>query len=438
MKFGFVICSRSNSTRLPNKPFIKINNLPVIEHLIQRLEPCGLPIIIAVPLSDMNKYAHLSHKYTSVSVYLDDINMENPLGRMYFAAESNKLDAVIRVTHDKIFVDPNEVNKAIYFYKFKKLDYLYSSTFVPGTGFEIISFASLKEAAGRFKNVEFIGYAIRSVTSNIHNYINDNRHRNNIRLLIDYPEDRRLMDIIFANLNNDCLNSEVFSYLNDNKEFNQINKLPELTIYTCTYNSKKWLTECFESVHRQKDFRNYEYIIIDDCSTDGSLELIAKFALKYPNVKWIRNQTNLGLASSSNIALKEARGKYILRIDADDFLIQEIAMQEMLKRIKNSDKEVIYPDNYFGSLKKVQKGNVHHHIGGAMFDRNAVNHIKFTDGLRGYEGLDFFVRAKGQLKVGYYEKPIFFYRQHEGNMSKHNLDEREKIKNDILSAGNGN
>jgi hypothetical protein len=64
----------------------------------------------------------------------------------------------------------------------------------------------------------------------------------------------------------------------------------------------------------------------------------------------------------------------------------------------------------------------------------AINHVKFTEGLRGYEGLDFFARAKDTLSIGYFARPTFFYTQRNDSMSKTNLDDREKIKNNILNS----
>jgi glycosyltransferase involved in cell wall biosynthesis len=174
-----------------------------------------------------------------------------------------------------------------------------------------------------------------------------------------------------------------------------------------------------------------EYIIVDDFSNDKTTEKIATFALQNPNTKWVRNQSNLGLASSSNIALKMARGKYIMRIDADDFFVTSNSCQEMLIAIHEGNLEAVYPNNYFGDYEQIQKGREEHHVGGAIFDKRAINYIKFSDGLRGYEGLDFFTRAQDKLKIGYLNRAIFFYTQRVDSMSKTNLEMRAQIKRRI-------
>jgi glycosyltransferase involved in cell wall biosynthesis len=186
-----------------------------------------------------------------------------------------------------------------------------------------------------------------------------------------------------------------------------------------------------QSVESQEGFARFEYILLDDHSSDKTFQAMARFKAKHQNVKLIRNVRNLGLASSSNVALKEARGKFIMRLDADDYFVHKTSLREMLGEINQRPLDAIYPANYFGSMTRIQQPEENHHIGGAIFRAAALNHVKFTEGIRGLEGLDLYARARDQLKIGYFSRPIFFYRQHEGSLSKTNLDERAKIKTRI-------
>lgn len=426
---AFVICSRTNSERVPNKPFRKINGVSLIEHLIKRLQKIGIPIYIAIPKEQMRSYFHLS-SMQGVHIHASELGSD-PLGRTYEVAEKHKLTSVIRVTHDKILVEERDVLSAIDAFNRKGLDYLYGSRFIPGSGFEIISYAALKAAANKYKNIEFIGYSVRSVTDNQMDF-NPRHPAGTYRFLVDFPEDLQFFDALFSQVGNDATLSEAIKYLNKNPEIKMINAQPKVTIYTCAFNAEKYLEICMHSVSKQKSFAKFEYILIDDHSKDSTCEMMAKFCLKFPNARWIRNSENLGLASSSNIALKSARGKYIMRLDADDFFVSLTAVNEMVKEIETTDREAIYPNNYFGSMHEIQSGRLNHHIGGAIFDKQAINHFKFREGLRGYEGLDFFMRAKDELRVGYLNKPMFFYRQTENSMSKTNLKIRARIKQEIL------
>jgi len=428
-KIAFVICSRTDSERVLNKPFRKINGVPLIEHLIRRLQKVGIPIWIAVPEAQVQAYNYLG-LMQGVHIHASKLS-EDPLGRTQEVAVKHNLSAVIRVTHDKILVQEKDVLSAIEVFEKESLDYLYGSKFIPGTGFEIISVEALSKAADKYKNVEFIGYSVRAVTAKSVDF-NPRHPSGSYRFLIDFPEDLQFFDVLFSRRGDGVSLNEAVRYLNQNPEIKLVNAQPKVTIYTCAHNAEKFIERCALSVSRQKHFQNMEFILIDDHSNDGTCEAMAKFCLKHKNAKWIRNPENIGLASSSNIALKAARGKYILRLDADDFFVSITAVLDMINEIESTDCEVVYPNNYFGSMDVIQKGKDSHHIGGAIFDKRAINHFKFTEGLRGYEGLDFFLRAKDQLRVGYLNKPMFFYTQHSKSMSKTNLRARQRIKQEIL------
>jgi glycosyltransferase involved in cell wall biosynthesis len=257
----------------------------------------------------------------------------------------------------------------------------------------------------------------------------------NYRFLVDYESDLKLFDVLFSQLGNDCSLADAFKYLDQNPELKQINANPLLTIYTCVLNGAEFIQDAMDSVSMQTGFKSFEYIIIDDHSTDETTELIAKFSLKHKNVSWYRNDKNMGLASSSNLALKKARGKYILRLDADDLFNSPHALTTIIREIEDTGHDVIYPDNYFGDYNTIQKGNEKHHVGGALFDKAAITHIKFTEGLSEHDSLDVFLRAREQLKIGYLEKPLFFYRQHGKSKSKNNLAKRERIEKKLQYEG---
>lgn len=434
MQAGIIICSRANSQRIPNKPFVHFNGIPVIVHLVKRLLPTKLPIFIAVPHSDYELYYVVFRNFLEQfhQVHLVTGSASDPLARMNTVAAKHSLDTIVRITHDKIFVDPEAITTCLETFQGSDLDYLYSSKFTDGAGFEIMSSQALAKASERFQKVEHVGYAIRCVTDRITNLGSLEQHPIGHRLLIDYPEDVQLMKVILTTLGNDCTLKQVLEFLDNNPWASKLNRLPLITVYTCAYNAEKWIRKCMGSVAMQSVFGDLcEYLLIDDASTDKTSFFMTQFCSNYPNSKWLWNTENQGLASSSNKALSHARGKYILRLDADDYFTFRDSVELLKTAIESTTLDIIYPDNYFGSYKKIQSGSESHHVGGAIFRTRAANHIKFTEGLRGYEGYDFFKRAQSQLKIGYLNKPVFFYRQHKFSMSKTNLELREKIKEAI-------
>ena len=431
MKNAIIICTRLESSRVPEKAIKEINGTPIIKHLVERLQGCHLPIIIATPYGQLPVYQEILKEYDNIGYF--EGRDHDPLARLMDAALCFDVKNVVRVTHDKIFVDPLDVKDALDIFNDDNDDYLYGSDFIPGTGFEVIKTSVLQTASAKFKNVEHVSYAIKAITKNVFNF-SPRVYAEDIRLLIDFPEDVKLMDTLMACLGNGCGIDAVLSFMNKNKWAKKVNKMPLVTIYTCAYNAETWITKAMGSVIEQSVFGNCEYILIDDHSEDRTSFSMSRIASIYNNVKYIRNGENVGLASSSNIALKEARGKYIVRLDADDYFLNRRSVDNLVHAMQTNPCDVIYPNNYYGSMTSIQSGSTQNHVGGAIFDTRAINHLKFTEKLRNHEGLDFFERAKSQLRIGYLETPIFFYRQHDKSMSKTNLEERSITKQQIESG----
>lgn len=94
-------------------------------------------------------------------------------------------------------------------------------------------------------------------------------------------------------------------------------KNPKVSVIMSVYNSDKFLSESIESILNQT-FRDFEFIIINDCSTDKSLDIIKKYSKNDNRIVLIENENNIGLTKSLNKGVKIAKGNYIARIDADD------------------------------------------------------------------------------------------------------------------------
>jgi glycosyltransferase involved in cell wall biosynthesis len=92
-------------------------------------------------------------------------------------------------------------------------------------------------------------------------------------------------------------------------------KEPLVTIVTISYNSGNYIKQAIESVLAQS-FRDFEYLISDDCSSDSTWDIIKKY--KDPRIRAWRNTPNLGEYPNRNKTLYEAKGKYIIWIDGDD------------------------------------------------------------------------------------------------------------------------
>ncbi|SHL36311.1 glycosyltransferase family 2 protein [Flavobacterium saccharophilum] len=90
-----------------------------------------------------------------------------------------------------------------------------------------------------------------------------------------------------------------------------------VSIITPTYNAEKFITETLKSVQNQT-YQNWEMILVDDASTDKTVNIIADFAEKDSRIKLFKLEKNSGNGFARNIALEKAVGKYIAYLDADD------------------------------------------------------------------------------------------------------------------------
>lgn len=210
---------------------------------------------------------------------------------------------------------------------------------------------------------------------------------------------------------------------------------PLITVYITNYNYAKYIEKAIDSVLEQS-FQNIEIIIIDDGSTDNSREIIKKY-LDYNKIKIIFQQ-NKGLNISNNLAIKLANGKYIIRLDADDYLEKD-ALKIMVETLeKDDDLGLVFPDYYLVDANNNKKGVfVRHDFDNEveLYDKPAhgactMIRLEFLKSLGGYnekytcqDGYELWVKFISKYKVKNINKPLFNYRQHSSNLTK----DEEKI-----------
>ncbi|WP_448863835.1 glycosyltransferase family 2 protein [Dorea sp.] len=110
-----------------------------------------------------------------------------------------------------------------------------------------------------------------------------------------------------------------------------------VSIIMATYNAEKTLAQAIESVLNQT-FSNFELLVIDDCSTDRTVELIKAFMIKDSRVRLLVNKENKGVSFTRKHGLDEAKGKWIAILDSDDeWLPEKLEKQIALQRRRNAD-----------------------------------------------------------------------------------------------------
>lgn len=124
----------------------------------------------------------------------------------------------------------------------------------------------------------------------------------------------------------------------------------EVSVVIPTYNRKSTLKRAIDSILNQS-FQDYEIVIVDDCSTDGSLEYIAELYGQLDNLIYIRNDNNIGAGASRNVGVLYASGKYIAFHDSDDEWLPN-KLERQMEVIKNSDDDIGLVYSYFKFVSK--------------------------------------------------------------------------------------
>jgi glycosyltransferase involved in cell wall biosynthesis len=202
-----------------------------------------------------------------------------------------------------------------------------------------------------------------------------------------------------------------------------------VSVYITNYNYGRYIRKAIDSVLCQT-LQDFELIIIDDGSTDNSKEIIESYA-DNPKIQIIYQQ-NKGLNITNNVALKIANGKYIVRLDADDYFERDAL--EVMSNILNADDELglVFPDYYLVD----EDGNILYEEKRHSFEKDvtlldmpahgACTMIRksFLQSLGGYDeqfkcqdGYDLWVRFTAKYKVTNVNKVLFSYRRHGNNLT---------------------
>ena len=204
---------------------------------------------------------------------------------------------------------------------------------------------------------------------------------------------------------------------------------PLVSVYIVNHNYGDFLEIAINSVLNQT-LTNYEIIFIDNGSTDSSRKKLEGF-YSNPKIRIIL-QKNMGLNAANNVALKFAKGKYIIRLDADDYFDKN-ALEILSSKLEKDEKlGMVFPDYYtvdqFGNIIEMFRRHDFSEV--ELLDQPAhgacsMVRKEFLKAINGYDasyhcqdGWDLWVRFIKKFSVGNINLPLFFYRQHGKNLTK--------------------
>lgn len=217
---------------------------------------------------------------------------------------------------------------------------------------------------------------------------------------------------------------------------------PLVTVVALCYNHKRFLIETLESI-RSQTYSNFEVIVMDDYSTDGSAELIESWLMNHaPDWKFLRHVQNRGVCKSLNESLDLAKGKYYKAIACDDILLPEF-LSIMVERFEQlpEDYAVIYSDvtpidqesAVFGKTpfterdwdtdEKVPSGNLFDQLAGWCFipapgtfmRTNVLKEIRFDESLL-IEDWDMWLQISKKYKIKGIASAMTQYRIHRNSV----------------------
>ena len=208
-------------------------------------------------------------------------------------------------------------------------------------------------------------------------------------------------------------------------------KNPVISVLLPVYNCSEYINESVQSILKQT-FSDFEILIIDDCSTDGTYEILQTFT--DPRIKLFSKSINSGYTNSLNMAIKIAKGEYIARMDGDDICLPERFEKQIDFLKKNND--YILCGSWFrifgkGNVRIVKNPGTDEEIKLALLDycsiahptvmiRKSVfqkNNIYYDIEMEPAEDFDLWVRLSQFGKFANLPEVYLNYREHEKQIS---------------------
>ena len=195
----------------------------------------------------------------------------------------------------------------------------------------------------------------------------------------------------------------------------------QISVIIPVFNQERFIGRCLRSILSQSmDQKDYEVIVIDDCSTDNTLRVMDKFL---EDVILIKQKENKGLPTALNTGIKKAKGRFIIRLDSDDYVHFEYLNILSLFMKMNSNVDAVSCD-YLEVDDKEKIIDRHYYeenpIGcGIMFRIEQLIEIGlYNEEQLWHEERELMDRFLKKFIVSHIQFPLYRYRQHDKNMTK--------------------
>jgi glycosyltransferase involved in cell wall biosynthesis len=197
----------------------------------------------------------------------------------------------------------------------------------------------------------------------------------------------------------------------------------QISVIIPVFDQERFIGRCLRSILSQSmDQKEYEIIVIDDCSTDNTLRALEKFS---DQIILLKQSENKGLPTALNTGIKKAKGRFIIRLDSDDYVHFEYLNILSLYMKMNSHVDAVSCD-YLEVDDKEEIISRHSYeenpIGcGVMFRIEQLIEIGlYNEEQLWHEERELMDRFLKKFTVSHLQFPLYRYRQHDNNMTKNN------------------
>ena len=210
-----------------------------------------------------------------------------------------------------------------------------------------------------------------------------------------------------------------------------MSKQVSISVIVPTYNRDLYIGRCIRSLLDQSLNReNYEIIVVNDGSKDNTATILKSYGNE---ITLVKNKSNKGLSFSLNKGIKKSKGRFIVRVDSDDYVNKEFLKYLQMYLLLNNEVKAVSCDYYLVDDKEntlEKKDSSSHPIGcGIMFRIESLIKIGLYDkNLKAHEDKDLRYRFLKKYKIHRLMLPLYRYRKHPNNMTKNKKNMKKYYK----------
>ena len=227
------------------------------------------------------------------------------------------------------------------------------------------------------------------------------------------------------------------------------------TVYVPCHDYGRFLKDAVESVLRQST-DDWELLIVCDGPVDDTEEIAQRYAERFPEkIRCISHHPARGLQACANIALRAARGKYVMRLDADDYLDESALLVMSTYLDRHPEVALVYPNytfvnadgEYLGQERRKRLGeettllDLPAHGACTMVRKRVLKSVGgYNEEFDAQDGHELWLKVLNRFDIGHVSTPLFFYRQHQSSVSRNEarlLEARRRIKRDLVKRQRG-